>query len=88
MLVAQAGILKGRNVTTHAAALDALQKAGAHTIQARVVDDGDIISSAGVTSGLDLALYVIERFFGSHTAISMEHILEYERRGVVWPAHS
>ncbi len=87
MLVAQSGLLKGRNVTTHFTAIDALQKAGAHTINARVVDDGDIITSGGVTCGLDLALYLIERYFDSQIALATESI-EYERRGVVWRAHS
>ncbi|MBV9229039.1 MAG: DJ-1/PfpI family protein, partial [Chloroflexi bacterium] len=86
MLVAQTGLLKGRNVTTHSTALGALQKAGAHTINARVVDDGDIITSGGVTSGLDLALYLIEHYFDPQSALATQQVLEYERRGVVWRA--
>ena len=88
MLVAQSGLLKGRHVTTHSTAMNALQKAGAQTINARVVDDGDIITSGGMTCGLDLALYLLERYFGSHAAIATEHVLEYERRGAVGRAHT
>jgi transcriptional regulator GlxA family with amidase domain len=88
MLVAQSGLLKGRNVTTHSTAIDALQKTGARTINARVVDDGDIITAGGVTCGLDLALYLVERYFGSQAAISTEQVMEYERRGVVWRSHT
>jgi transcriptional regulator GlxA family with amidase domain len=86
VFVAQAGLLKGRNATTHYTAFDALQKAGAHTITARVVDDGDIITSAGVTSGLDLALSLIERYFDPQIALATGQVLEYERRSVVWRA--
>jgi len=57
---------------------------GAEVYDARVVDDGDVITSAGVTSGLDLALWLVERFAGPALAHAVERRLEYERRGVVW----
>lgn len=84
MLAAAAGLTVGRHVTTHAAALDALRASGAETPAARVVDDGDLISSGGVTSGLDLALWLVERFFGPQMAVAIERRMEYERRGSVW----
>jgi transcriptional regulator GlxA family with amidase domain len=63
-----------------------IEQHGAVLIPARVVDDGDLISSGGVTSGIDLALYLIERFLGAPLAIQVEQVFEYERRGTVWRA--
>jgi len=84
MLLAAAGLTRGRPATTHRAALDDLRASGAEVVDARVVDDGDILTSGGVTSGLDLTLWLVERFFGPQTAWAVEQGLEYERRGVVW----
>lgn len=81
MLLAAAGILRGRRATTHHQALDDLRQTGAVLVDARVVDDGDIVSAGGVTSGLDLALWLTERFAGRDIARSVERELEYERRG-------
>jgi transcriptional regulator GlxA family with amidase domain len=84
MLLARAGILTGRHATTHHRALEELRAAGAAIVTARVVDDGDVITSGGVTSGLDLALWLVERFAGAGIAVQVERRLEYERRGTVW----
>lgn len=84
MLAAKAGIAAGRPATTHQSAIEDLRAAGAEIIPARVIDDGDLISSGGVTSGIDLALWLIERFAGAETAVKVETNLEYERRGTVW----
>jgi len=43
-----------------------------------------VVSAGGVTSGLDLALWLVERFAGSEIALAVEQQMEYERRGVVW----
>jgi transcriptional regulator GlxA family with amidase domain len=51
-----------------------------------VVDDGDVVTAGGVTSGLDLILWLVERLFGPAPAAAAERELEYERRGVVWRA--
>jgi transcriptional regulator GlxA family with amidase domain len=84
MLLAAAGILRGRHATTHHAALDELRAQGVELINARVVDDGDIITAGGVTSGLDLALWLVERFAGAEFALQVQREMEYERRGAVW----
>lgn len=84
MLVAEAGILKGRPAITHQVAIADLRRAGAEIINARVVDDGDIITAGGVTSGLDLTLWLLERYLGSHIAQEVVKNLEYERCGTVW----
>lgn len=84
MLLAASGILKGRRAITHHGAIKDLQAAGTEIIQARVVDDRDIVTAGGVTSGLDLALWLVERFYGSKVAHEIEIEMEYERRGIVW----
>jgi transcriptional regulator GlxA family with amidase domain len=84
MLVAAAGLLRGRAATTHHSAIEDLRDAGAEVIDARVVDDGNIITAGGVTSGLDLALWLVERFVGPQAALRIEREMEYERRGTVW----
>jgi transcriptional regulator GlxA family with amidase domain len=84
MLVAAAGLLKGRPATTHHGAIDDLRAAGAEIVEARVVDDGDVVSAGGVTSGLDLALWLVERFAGVEIVHKVESEMEFERRGEVW----
>lgn len=86
MLIATAGLLEGRPAVTHHRALDDLRATGANIVDARVVDDGDIVTAGGVTSGLDLALWLVERFAGHEIAHRIESQLEYERRGIVWRA--
>jgi transcriptional regulator GlxA family with amidase domain len=53
-------------------------------VPARVVDDGDLVSAGGVTSGLDLGLHILQREFGPRVAHAVETLFEYERRGVAW----
>ena len=86
MLIASTGLLKGRRAITHHAAVEELRAAGADVISARVVDDGDIITAGGVTSGIDLALYLVERFATPELAARVAADLEYERRGSVYVA--
>ncbi|NEB79318.1 DJ-1/PfpI family protein [Streptomyces sp. SID14478] len=86
LVLALAGLLEGRNATTHHEGLDLLDATGAHAVRARVVDDGDLVTGAGVTSGLDLALYVLEREVGPRVALAVEELFAYERRGTVWRA--
>ncbi|HTR40395.1 MAG TPA: DJ-1/PfpI family protein [Pseudomonadales bacterium] len=84
MLLAEAGILNGRPATTNHGAIKDLADSGAKVINARVVDDGNVITAAGVTSGLDLGLWLVERFYGPKIAQQIEVQMEYERRGTVW----
>lgn len=86
MLLSAAGITKDRPCTTHHFAIADLEKQGGRVTDARVVDDGDLITAGGVTSGLDLGLWLVERTFGANTAHQVQSVLEYERRGTVWTA--
>lgn len=87
LVPAMAGLLEGRHATTHHLGLAMLDATGAHAVRARVVDDGDLITGAGVTSGLDLGLYLLERELGPRVAHAVEELFAYERRGTVWRAH-
>lgn len=84
MLLAAAGLLRDRPVITHHSAIDDLAAAGANVVRARVVDAGSIVTAGGVTSGLDLALWLTERFASATIAAEVERRMEYERRGTVW----
>ena len=83
MLLAEAGVTDGRRAVTHAGAIDELRETGAEVVDARVVDDGDLLSAGGVTSGIDLALYIAEREFGRAVADRVATVIEYERRYAV-----
>jgi len=84
MVLAMAGLINGRPATTHHLGLDALTATGAVAIDARVVDDGDLITASSVTSGLDLGLYLLERTLGPRVAHAAERLFGHERRGIVW----
>ncbi|QIS10110.1 DJ-1/PfpI family protein [Nocardia arthritidis] len=84
LIPAMAGLIDGRPVTTHHIGNELLDSTGARRIDARVVDDGDLISGAGVTSGLDAALHLIERELGPQVAHTVETLFAYERRGIAW----
>jgi transcriptional regulator GlxA family with amidase domain len=86
LALAMAGLLDGRTAVTHTLGNDVLEATGTTVVRARVVDDGDLVTAGGVTSGLDLALYLLEREFGPRIAIAVEQLFEYERRGTVWMA--
>jgi transcriptional regulator GlxA family with amidase domain len=80
LLLATAGITAGRPATTHHNAIDDLRESGARIVDARVVEDGDLITAGGVTSGIDLALLVVERHASRAIADAVAREIEYERR--------
>jgi transcriptional regulator GlxA family with amidase domain len=84
LALAMAGLLEGRNAVTHVLGLDVLDATGVNVVRARVVDDGDLVTAGGVTSGLDLALHLLGRSYGPRVALAVEELFEYERRGTVW----
>ncbi|MEK2472447.1 MULTISPECIES: DJ-1/PfpI family protein [Streptomyces] len=86
LILAMAGLTTGRPVNTHHMGRDLLASTGTEHIDARVVDDGDLVTSGGVTSGLDLALHLVEREIGPRVAHAVERIFAHERRGTVWSA--
>ncbi|RIX29994.1 DJ-1/PfpI family protein [Amnibacterium setariae] len=86
LALAMAGLLEGRRAVTHRLGNDVLEATGVEVVPARVVDDGDLVTAGGVTSGLDLGLHLLERCYGPRVAHAVERLFEYERRGVVWRA--
>jgi transcriptional regulator GlxA family with amidase domain len=84
LALAMAGLLEGRTAVTHVLGLDVLDATGVNVVRARVVDDGDLVTAGGVTSGLDLALHLLGRSYGPRVALAIEELFEYERRGTVW----
>jgi transcriptional regulator GlxA family with amidase domain len=84
LALAMAGLIEGRNAVTHVLGLDVLDATGVNVVRARVVDDGDLVTAGGVTSGLDLALHLLGRTYGPRVALAVEELFEYERRGTVW----
>ena len=83
MLLERAGILGDGPAITHRSAIDDLREAGVEVPDARVVDAGRVVTAGGVTSGLDLALYLVEREFGAGVADAVATTMEYDRRGDV-----
>jgi len=79
MIVAAAGLLRDRRATTHHRARADLRDAGAQLVEARVVDDGDIVTAAGVTSGIDLGLWIVERWWGRRLANAVAGEMEHQR---------
>ncbi len=81
LLLARAGLLDGRRATTHWGAFGLLATLG-HDIrvdrEARFVDDG-VLTSAGIASGMDLALHLVETLFGRAVADETAHYIEYRR---------
>jgi transcriptional regulator GlxA family with amidase domain len=81
LLLARAGLLAGRRATTHWGAVDTLASLDP-TIQVererRVVEDG-IVTSAGVSAGIDMALTMVESVCGRDAAEETAHYIEYHR---------
>jgi transcriptional regulator GlxA family with amidase domain len=84
LALAMAGLLEGRHAVTHHLGIDVLDATGVNVVNARVVDDGDLVTAGGVTSGLDLALHLLQRSYGPRVALAVESLFAYERRGTVW----
>lgn len=92
LLLAQAGRLAGRHCTTHHSLTQALQAAEptARVEQDRIfVDDGQVLTSAGITTGIDLALYIVEQHAGPELAAQVaRRLVMYQRRGPLDPQMS
>ncbi len=80
LLLGQAGLLDGRRATTHWRSLEALRKSFPRVTveeQLHVVEDGNLLTSAGISAGLDLALLVVARFYGEAVARATARHMEY-----------
>ncbi len=81
LLLGAAGFLKTRRATTHPTAFEALKQYCAEVVDHRVVEDGEIITARGVTSAIDLGLYLVERLAGTdaRARIATQMDFPYER---------
>ncbi len=79
LLLAAAGILDDRPAATHHTAREDLREMGVDVREERFVDDGRVLTAGGITSGIDLALHLVERECGDAVAESVAAELEYER---------
>jgi putative intracellular protease/amidase len=78
LLLAAAGILDGLRATTHWAELDTLTQYGAHPVSERVVEQGKVITAAGVSAGIDMALTLAARIAGEQVAQAIQLGIEYD----------
>ncbi len=80
LVLADAGLLDARPATTHWASLDHLAGLGSDVDvrrEERFVDDGDVVTSAGVSAGIDMALHLVSRFAGEERAREVQKVIEY-----------
>ena len=78
LLLGAAGILDGLRATTHWAYLDDLARYGGEATSERVVEQGKVITSAGVSSGIDMALALAARIAGGDVAQAIQLRIEYD----------
>lgn len=77
LILGQAGLLKGKRATSHWAARDSLSLFDANPSDARVVTDGNVITAAGVSAGLDLGLAIVAKLRGTNYAQALRLQAEY-----------
>lgn len=78
LLLGAAGILTGLEATTHWRLLDRLGELGATPVTRRVVEQGKVITAAGVSSGIDMALTLAARIAGEDVARAIQLAIEYD----------
>ncbi|WP_424216718.1 DJ-1/PfpI family protein (plasmid) [Streptomyces sp. BI20] len=78
LLLAAAGLLRGRRATSHWLALEQLPRFGAEPTGERVVFDGKYVTAAGVSSGIDMGLALAGRIAGDEAARSIQLLTEYD----------
>jgi transcriptional regulator GlxA family with amidase domain len=79
VVYAKAGLLEGRPATTHWSAVQRLRDLGiAVDEEARFVDDGDVVTSAGVSAGIDMALHLVARLDSVEVAREVRRYIQYD----------
>jgi len=80
LILASAGLLDGKHATTHWAALDELKRfpkvIGDHQ---RFIHEGKVVTSGGISAGIDMALYLVGLFFGADVTAEVAHRMEYRK---------
>ncbi|HSX26525.1 MAG TPA: DJ-1/PfpI family protein [Chlamydiales bacterium] len=78
LILGAAGLLSGLRATTHWAAFDRLHSWGAKPTRARIVEEGKVITAAGVSAGIDMALTLAAKIAGPRLAQSLQLGIEYD----------
>jgi len=78
LILGAAGVLQGHRATSHWAAIDRLTGWGARPIEQRIVESGKVITAAGVSAGIDMALYLAAKLAGDKIAKSIQLGIEYD----------
>ena len=78
LVLAAAGVLDGLDATTHWLAMDLLGELGARPVKERWVEQGKVITAAGVSAGIDMALALAERIAGAEAAQAIQLGIEYD----------
>ena len=78
LVLGAAGILEGKRATTHWAFVDRLPEFGAEPLAQRVVEDGKVITAAGVSAGIDMALTLASRLASDQVAQAIQLGIEYD----------
>ncbi|WP_347276220.1 DJ-1/PfpI family protein [Coleofasciculus sp. FACHB-542] len=78
LLLGAAGFLEEKTATTHPNAFHDLQKYCKSVLDKRVVDEGDVITARGVTSAIDLGLYLCEKFAGYEIKEKIRKQMDYQ----------
>jgi transcriptional regulator GlxA family with amidase domain len=80
LILASAGLLDGRRATTHWLALETLGRLGAVPVRERVVFDGKMVTAAGVSAGIDMALSLAAKVASAEVAQAIQLGIEYDPR--------
>jgi transcriptional regulator GlxA family with amidase domain len=78
LLLAAAGLLDGKKATTHWLARDVLASLGAEPVPDRIVEEGKIITAAGVSAGIDMELRLVQKIYGDEAAQTVQLGIEYD----------
>lgn len=80
MLLEAAGVIHGRSVTTHWAMIDTFREKGTVTVldNRRYVRDGNVVTAAGVSAGIDMSLWVVGQLYGVDHARDVQRMMEYD----------
>jgi len=87
-VLARTGLLKGQSATTHHGSYSdfAMQFPDVHLVRgARFVEAGNLATAGGLSSGIDLSLRVVERYFGRDAAVQTAYYMEYQGQGWLDP---
>jgi transcriptional regulator GlxA family with amidase domain len=78
LVLGAAGLLEGRRATGHWLYLEKLREFGAEPVSERWVEDGKVLTAAGVSAGIDMALYLVGREAGAEAAQAVQLGIEYD----------